>query len=301
MPLPLLSMPARPLALAAALLAAVASPAAADDGVIEINQAAVLAGIPSIGDNNPGFPLVIDRAGSYRLTSNLNLQGVPAQMIRIDADDVTLDLNGFVVGSCIDATGLCLAPVDPVDGIFSQASRGIVVRNGMVSRVSGLGVRLFERGRVENVIVRGVSLSGILVSSDSVVRNCTVTNSGATGNAAGISAGVNSLVAGNNVSVNGADVGISARGGSTVEGNVVVENAGVGIRVFEAGILVRGNTVRNNGGVGMDCGGAVGSTVGYAENVFVDNDASGEPQVSGSACVNVGGNLCKSSVNATCP
>jgi hypothetical protein len=69
------------------------------EGVIEINQAAALAGGITPSDT-PGFPVTLDQPGSYRLTGDLVHEGPgPAQVIGlvITAEDVSLDLGGFSV------------------------------------------------------------------------------------------------------------------------------------------------------------------------------------------------------------
>ena len=58
----------------ASLGLAFCAPALAVDGVIEINQARALAGGVTSGDT-PGFPVIIDTAGSYTLTSDLTTSG----------------------------------------------------------------------------------------------------------------------------------------------------------------------------------------------------------------------------------
>jgi len=42
-----------------------------------------------------GFPVTISEVGSYRLTGNLSIGSTDA--IEITADNVTLDLNGFLI------------------------------------------------------------------------------------------------------------------------------------------------------------------------------------------------------------
>src|SRR5271167_4775801 len=73
---------------AAAAMLALAVPAGAVDGTIEINQAKVTAA--------GGFPYVISGRGCYRLTGNL---AVPASTnaINVTAPSVTIDLNGFSI------------------------------------------------------------------------------------------------------------------------------------------------------------------------------------------------------------
>jgi len=292
-PLPLASI----LAVAAAAIALSPPPARADDGVIELNQASALAGNPSIGDTSPGFPIRIATPGSYRLTSNLNSAGAPTELIDVDADDVTIDLNGFVVGTCVGATGICIRP-QTGNGIDAFGDSDLTVKNGMLSGIPGVAIRAGARARVENVVVRAAGSTAIVLGNEGVVRGSSVVDSGTTGTTAAIAAGTSSIVSGNVLSGNG-QIGIDADDGTVVEGNTITNNGGIGI-VAGGGVLVRGNMVRANGGVGLDCSGTLSNNVGYVENVFQDNDANAEPQVH-SGCVNLGSNLCRSSANATCP
>lgn len=296
-------MPPRPapacIPLLAVVLAALALPAAARaaDGVIELNQASALAGNPSIGDNTPGFPIRIAQSGSYRLTSNLRLVGGASEVIDVDADHVTIDLNGFVLGACAGVSGLCILP-PAGNGIDALGDADVTVRNGTVERLPGFGIRCGDRGRVEDVVVRNVSSTAILVGSGGAVRGSSVIDSGDVGATAAISGAAGLLISGNVLTGNG-DIGIFVEDGSLVEGNTVTGNDGAGI-VATGATLVRGNMVRGNGGVGLDCSGAASNQIGYVENSFQDNDGNAEPQVT-SSCVNLGGNLCRSSMNATCP
>ena len=82
--------------LAAATVASSAAPAAAVDGVTQINQARALAGGVTPGDG-AGFPVTISASGGYRLTSDLTVPDENASAVSITADSVTLDLNGFSI------------------------------------------------------------------------------------------------------------------------------------------------------------------------------------------------------------
>ncbi|HUU44069.1 MAG TPA: hypothetical protein VMX57_09830, partial [Planctomycetota bacterium] len=87
--------------------------ATADDGRIEINQAAALAGGVVTGDA-PGFPVQITLPGSYVLTGDLTVSDPGTSAILVSASRVSLDLNGFSVtggavcsgaGAGIECTG----------------------------------------------------------------------------------------------------------------------------------------------------------------------------------------------------
>ncbi len=123
------------------------SSVAAGDGVVEINQVcAVQTGCLS-GDA-AGFPVTIDRPGSYRLTSDLLADAAPVEVIDIQSDFVTLDLGGFqIVGD-----NVCLGFPPSQDLLCTGASVHAVrattstvgneVRNGSIVRAPGSAVLL---------------------------------------------------------------------------------------------------------------------------------------------------------------
>src|SRR5689334_9768577 len=74
------------------------------DGVVLFNQASALAGNVTPGDA-PGFPVTISVPGSYRLTGNIALTDLSANVIEITADNVTIDLNGFSLIGPVVCTG----------------------------------------------------------------------------------------------------------------------------------------------------------------------------------------------------
>ncbi len=84
------------LPLIALLLLALAGPALAVDGVIEINQTCAVNTGCSVGDS-AGLPVSITNPGSYRLTSNLTTGSKQVTAILITTSDVTVDLNGFTI------------------------------------------------------------------------------------------------------------------------------------------------------------------------------------------------------------
>jgi hypothetical protein len=134
-----------------------------------INQSSALAGGVTSGDG-PGFPVTINAPCRYVLTSNLTV-GPNVSGVRINADGVTLDLNGFTIigpgpgsGHGVTSTGCCL---------------NITVRNGYITGFgSGSGVMLAGAGhRVESIRAFGNGASGI-----SIGDSCTVIDSTANGN-----------------------------------------------------------------------------------------------------------------------
>jgi len=201
--------------------------AAAVDGVIEINQARALAGDAAAGDD-PGFPVTITHAGSYRLTSDLTVS-TAVDGIYVDVSDgvVTLDLNRFSI-SHVGAS--CCAAVHVPTAAPGSSFERLKVRNG--------ALRHFDSGiRAETTpcTVDAVEALGTAVL-------------GAPGVHFGIAVGKDSMVTASVATGN--FVGISAESSSRIVGNIVESNPGNGIQV-DSGTTVLDNTVRFNGGTGI--------------------------------------------------
>ncbi len=79
----------------AVLVVLTAVPVAAMDGVYEISQVCMVSGC--FPGDAPGFPKTISSPGSYRLTGNFTGPDTDTTAIKITVDEVTLDLNGFVL------------------------------------------------------------------------------------------------------------------------------------------------------------------------------------------------------------
>lgn len=213
----------------------------ATDGVIEINQAKVLAG--------GGFPYTIASAGSYRLTSDLLVTAAPdppnTTAILITAPGVTLDLNGFSIRGPITCTQIPASCNGAGTGNGIRAQLGgvfdgnLTVRNGNVRGMGGIGVYIegaggnFEDLEVTHCAGGGLSLSGV---------------------ARGIQAHLN------------AAFGIFLFGGS-LTGSVSTNNFGPGIIAGVASVV--GNTAYQNQGKGIQADRSV-----VRDNVCVANTAA---------------------------
>ena len=297
------------------LLLAVASPALAVDGVLEINQTCAKETGCFSGDT-PGYPVTINGSAgrSYKLTSDIGgVIGLNTNAIEIIADDITIDLAGFriicttfmppfIVAFCSESGGGTGSGIV----VDNQALRaGVEVRNGSVIGMPLNGVTLGKQSVVHNLRVSQNRINGIVVDIVSTVSGNTASENGGTG----ILAGSGSTVSGNTaysngnvgiLTITGSTVtentaydnegdGIFADAGSNVSGNTAYQNGGAGILV-NAGSNVSGNTVRDNGGYGL----SLGALSGYRENVISGNTTG---TVTGG--VNAGGNVCDGSL--TCP
>lgn len=152
------------------------SPAHAVDGVIEINQTSALAGGITVGDG-AGYPISITSPGAYRLTGNLDVSNLVSYGILIASPDVTLDMNGFTLGtsSTSNTTGVFL----------SAGSNNVEVRGGTIRDFPSHGLFVtagVSLVRVIDVRAIGNTGTGLLVQGEgSLVRGCTVANNGGIG------------------------------------------------------------------------------------------------------------------------
>jgi hypothetical protein len=248
----------RSLVLAALLLLFIlASPALATDGALEINQSCAESAGCFPGDI-AGFPVQITSPGSYTLTGNLSVSGADTSGIIVEADDVTVDLNGFQVagpGTCTDFGPSIACSSGTGRGIEAQSqARGTQVRNGAV-RGFEFGVTLNDGSIVEGLTSSDNSRVGIVVNSGSVI-GCTATTNGVNGITANSSSVTQSQASNNGAS------GIAVNGGSAI-GNVVHENGGDGIRSSVGQSSIHDNVSNTNWGFGIRCGilgGATGDT-----------------------------------------
>lgn len=213
------------------LVLAMAAPAFGVDGVIEINQARAKAGGVAPSDT-PLFPVTLDQPGSYRLTGNLDVTDASARpagtaaenttAILVTADNVTIDLNGFMIKGPTVCSGVPLtcSPTGSGVGIDALGQPGVAVVNGTVRGMGSHGVRIAEQGEAEKVRALSNGDTGI-AGGAGTVANCTSSGNG-----------------GNGIS------------GTTVTGCTALNNGGVGIgAITVANCTTTGNLL---GGIGAN-------------------------------------------------
>lgn len=181
------------------------------------------------------LPFTISSAGGYVLTSNF-LGSSGNDGIVIDADNVTLDLNGFALGGG-GAAG---------DGIVvSGTHRNIKIHNGSIDGWGGAGIKA-------------------IASVNSRFEDLRISNNGG----AGISLGNNGWAIGHEH--NGNLIGIEVVGdGNRIEANHLTDN-GRGIAVSGANNIIIKNTAAGSTGVGVpsaDYDIAAGNSYGPIANV----------------------------------
>jgi hypothetical protein len=251
----------------ACILAAISSSLYAVDGVVLIDQSHALAGNITPGDT-PGFPVIISQPGSYRLSGNLTVSDANTTAIKITADHVTLDLNGFSIAGpavCTSSPAVCPPSGEGIgiqadNGPAETGPQGVRILNGTVRGMGATGIFMTGPGSyVEKIAANSNAGGGFLVAGSviqsSAVRNgsfgifaITVRDSLATDNHGdGIQLDASGGVAiGDIASFNGRN-GISAPNG-TVIGSTMVRNVSFGISAVCPSSIVSNTIVSNQAG-----------------------------------------------------
>jgi len=246
---------------------ALALPLYAVDGVVLINQNVALAGNVTPGDT-PGFPVTISVTGSYKLSGNLTVPDANTTAILINADDVTIDLNGFsIIGPTVCGELSC--PTGSGNGIAAFFHSHLTVLNGVIRGMGSSGV-FFESSvssRVEKIHAYSNGSDGITLGID-IVTSCTA-------------------------DLNGGD-GINVVGGQ-VSDNLVFKNRGNGISLFNHAVVTN-NLFFFNGKSGIVDVGTIGGSL-FSGNSASSNGAAGISAVcpslitGNSALGNTGGDI----------
>ena len=212
--------------------------------------------IPSRDANLPALTgsagnYTISRPGHYYLTENLTRQVV------IDADDVTLDLRGYLI-EFVPSLEVPPGTQVAVDGGSGAAAHeNITVRNGHIKGAWLMGVRLGKTCRVHGLQVSNVNTYGILCGQSAAVEECTVRaqrlEAGAPagpGPWSGIHCDDGSVVRGCVADTIRA-IGILAQSGSRIADCVAISCYGCGI-VSASGSSLSGCTAKSCGATGID-------------------------------------------------
>lgn len=188
---------------------------------------------------------IISQPGSYYLSANI-LGASSANGIVIQADNVTLDLNGFaLIGAAGSADGI----------VVSGTRRNVIVRNGVVRGWGGDGI---DAADDTNVVVVNVAASdnggdGIRVGPASVVTGCTSTGNTGDGIALGEGASAENCSArGNGATGIRADPagGATPAGGCSIVNCNAADNTGDGFLASNSVLSVC--TSNYNGGNGFN-------------------------------------------------
>lgn len=158
------------------------------------------------------LPFNITMPGSYYLTGNLITSGTG---IRILADSVTIDLNGFTL---IGGTNAAIHVPGPY--------RDLVIRNGHVVGWSGRGIDATSARNVvvEQVHVRDAGNVGIWVGPNARVENCVAESNGDVGIYVGIGGSVIQCTA-----ISNATIGFVLLGDNLIKDSLALTNGTQGI------------------------------------------------------------------------
>ncbi len=266
------------LALLSGLLLIFATPALGAEGVVLVNQARV--------EGSGGFPFDITQAGTYRLTSNLDVTGAadPPNTTAItvnSSDAVFIDLNGFsIVGPGSAGNG---------NGIEILAGLGHSIRNGIIRGMGGDGIDSPTADLVHVEAVTAVDNGGVGIRLDNraTVIRCRAARNGGAGvivnqfgtmfdnlvhhnGGNGLSSGQKGDVHTGNISWRNTGHGIFGKDATSSQHNIAKSNGGWGITLSGNSTIVS-NLSGDNGGTGL--GG--GESMIFRYNVSLDNTLNG--------------------------
>ena len=193
------------------------------------------------GDANNTF--IISQPGSYYFTANITGEAGKSG-ISIQADDVTLDLNGFAL---ISGGGASARGVN-----VPTAKSNFCIRNGSVRGWSGGGVRAdAATGLAEKLrLASNVGGIGLAMGNGSIIHDCE-----SSGNGTGFYAPDRTQVS-NCISTVNSGIGISGTDYVTVIDCTVSRNGGVGIQLGGFDTVTRCTVSRNDGGGIAETGGS---------------------------------------------
>jgi len=197
----------------------------------------VEARIPVDATHAPGNAttlFILSQPGSYYLTSNL--AGVSGQHgITINADNITLDLNGFVL----------VGPGNS-NGIDCAGHKDVVIRNGTIRGwATGVSSQATAKElRMEKIRFISNSSGGITIAGNSVIAGCMFESTGI-----GITTGPNCVISGCYFTLNG--LGIMAGTGNVITGCELFSQTGTGI-IANSRCLIKDCRISGNSAKGID-------------------------------------------------
>ncbi len=172
----------------ALLTLALTLPVFAGDGRLEINQTCALSPSGCFAGDSAGFPVTVSASGSYVLTSVLAMPDENTTGLEINADNVTVDLNGFGIEGPVTCSGTSGSVVCSAIGAglgvrasAVPAAQSLEVRNGFVSGVGSTGVRLNDNSVARNLRIENCGRDGVLAGTGSLVLDSTIRGVGDTG------------------------------------------------------------------------------------------------------------------------
>jgi hypothetical protein len=123
-----------------------------------------------------GLPIKITKSGSYFLGGNLAVTTKTTTAIIVNASNVTINLNGFVI------SGLGSSATSGI-GINASAATGVTILNGIITGYGGDGVLLGNNSIVGNMQIYNNGGEGVDCANavSCYVTGSVITGSGGTG------------------------------------------------------------------------------------------------------------------------
>ena len=210
------------------------------------------------------IPASIITQGIYCLTGNLSGNLASGTAIRIFANNVTIDFNGYKLGNLAAGTGT------NARGIYAEQRKNITIRNGTIRGfLTGIFLHdsypysissghLIEDIRLDGNTQVGMSIAG----SGNIMRNNQVVNTG-----------------GSTVFSGAAGIAVYGQGARVLNNDIIDLAGGTGnilpVRVEWAdGTVVQGNRISNTTGSGISYGFYI---AGSLDVMVSDNRMSGVP------------------------
>ena len=213
-----------------------------------------------VGTKITGLPYTITTPGFYYLDRNLGFNDLYGDAITIEADNVTLDLMGFLL--------LNFRVDNSANGIYLNGRKNVEIRNGTVrgfftgiyeaSPDNGANHRILNIRADYNNIPGGVGI--YLLGKNHLVRDCKASFNAHEGIIIG-SGTITTCVASNNGSY-----GIIMGDGSLLENVATNNGAGFGLEATN-NILVDGNSADGNSAANYS-GSGPGTTWGVNAPIF---------------------------------
>jgi hypothetical protein len=219
------------------------------------------------------LPFTITAAGSYYLTTNLSASALQNGIV-VQADDVTLDLNGFtLLGAPGSSNGItCPMPRQNLmvrngtirnwdaQGIDAGAAENSRFERLNVCTNGGRGIHAGNRALIDSCLATGNAQTGIETGHSSTVRNCRASENSGHGVFVGAGGNVIECTAQGNLLD-----GVSGETGSRIKGSVSRRNARHGFSGSK-NLLISDCLAEDNEGRGISLGdgGKVSATLAAA-------------------------------------
>jgi len=157
-----------------------------------------------------GFPIIISKPGSYFLAGNLVTTQSNYAVINVNANNVTINLNGFTIAGPGGAG-------TAAKGVNAFGDSGVTVVNGTITKIRGTAIVLGSNSTAGGVQMINNNGDGLDCTSTCLVTNNVISGNALTGlNFSDTTSGYqNNIINGNGATVtSGVDMGNNVCNGS---------------------------------------------------------------------------------------